>query len=64
MDHEFEEPPHGFTDPPTVFVSLVQPFLKTDLKRYEGNVGPDALELLQHKVLALIGIASATSLGE
>lgn len=64
MDHEFEEPPIGFTEPPTVFVSIMQPFLKTDLERFEGNIGSEALELLLHKALALLGLASAVSVSE
>lgn len=50
--------PNGFTKSPTVFVSLVQPILKTDLWRREGTLLPEELDPLMDLVAQLFGWAS------
>jgi mRNA-degrading endonuclease toxin of MazEF toxin-antitoxin module len=63
FDHEFDSE-NGFSERDvTVYTSLVQPLLKTDLVTHRGRLSEGGLRELQLRVAALFDFASAIDLG-
>jgi mRNA-degrading endonuclease toxin of MazEF toxin-antitoxin module len=64
FDHEFETE-NGFAERDiAVFVSLVQPFLKSKLTARQGRVSSATLDILLTRVAGILGLATGAELAQ